>query len=150
MKKLSILLILFTLFSCSKNEDMPQITTIYYNGVSYSINDYTTVTESITAGINDPNPTLNRVEVTMTTSAESGNGFVFTYIYSNKHYFQLKEDSVINPTKGVFTGDIEFISNELKGKAYDNKGNYIIFSENTSGGGSGLTQEQVEGLIFKA
>ena len=146
MKKLILILSLFTLFSCSKTSNMTHKTTIFYNNTEYTSNHYETTTEFLPENPSDPTNNRSIVKITMNTS-ETG-GFIFTYFYTDRHTFSLKEN--INVKKVSFVGDIEVVDSVLIGKAYDNKGNYIIFSENTSGGGSGLTQEQVEGLIFKA
>ena len=124
MKKLSILLILFTLFSCSKNSNMAHKTTIFYNGVEYSSNHYTTEIDILPPNISNPDPSKNSVVVTMNTTETSG--FVFTYYYTDRHSFSLLQNNA-NQFKSTFIGDIEFISNKLIGRAYDNKGNYILF-----------------------
>ncbi len=124
MRKLILILSLFTLFSCSKYSKMAHKTTIMYNGTEYTSNKYETTTEFLPADILNPDPTKNSVVVTMNTSETEG--FVFTYYYTDRHTFTLKEN-VNNQFKSTFVGDIEVVSEKLVGKAYDNKGNYISF-----------------------
>ena len=147
MKKAILILLTLSILSCSKTSQMAHKTTVFFNNELYSSTTHETTTEILPANPIDPNREVNTVKVTMTTGV--GTGFVFIYYYTDKHSFSLIENAA-NQFRSTFTGDIDLIEGKLNGKAYDNKGNYMIFSENTSGGGSGLTQEQVEGLIFKA
>lgn len=124
MKKLSIIIIIFTLLSCSKSQDMAHKTTIFYNNTEYTSNHYTTTTEFLQENPNDPTHNIRVVKVTMDISETSG--FIFTYLYTDRHTFSLKENINTN-FKSTFVGDIEVIEEKLIGKAYDNKGNYILF-----------------------
>jgi hypothetical protein len=123
-KTLLFLLTIFLLNSCSKTETMSQKTTIYYNGVEYKSNQYTTEIEVLPPNILNPDPTKNSIEVTMYTSETEG--FIFTYYYTDRHSFSLIANAS-NQFKSTFVGDIEYVSDRLIGKAYDTKGNYIFF-----------------------
>lgn len=106
---------------------MPQNTTIYYNGVEYSSNNYTTEINVLEYNPLSPDPTLKSVETKMYINESQG--FVFMYYFTDKHSFSLL-DNYTTQYKSTFVGDIRFESNELRGTAYDNKGNYIKFESN--------------------
>jgi len=55
MKKLSILLILFTLFSCSKKQDMSYTVKLFYNGVEYN-DENSTIEKTLMIPSADPLP----------------------------------------------------------------------------------------------
>ncbi len=122
MKKLSILLTLFTLFSCSKDQNMSH-TKIYYNGEEYLSNRYETTIEFIESNMSSD---TKSVKVSMITSDTTG--FIFTYTFSNNHSFIMRENS-INKYNTSFLGNIIYENSTIRGSAYDRNGNYIIFSE---------------------
>jgi FlaG/FlaF family flagellin (archaellin) len=122
MKKLTIAIILFTLFSCNKNQNMNHIE-VHYNGQEYSSYHYQTITEFI--DVNMSNDT-KMVKVTMDISDTSG--FIFTYAFSDNHSLIMKENSM-NKYISSFVGNIIYQDDVLKGSAYDRNGNYILFSE---------------------
>ena len=126
MKKLSILLILFTLFSCSKNSNMAHKITLFYNGIEYTSNN-STVEKTLMIPSVDPLPVEDSLDngdlrIQYVIYQDLGTKYKFIYSSTDRHIFYINNTYI-----STFVGDIKNTSNDLTGRAYDNKGNYILF-----------------------
>ncbi|MFN5835068.1 MAG: hypothetical protein ACK459_15155 [Akkermansiaceae bacterium] len=126
MKKLSILLILFTLFSCSKKQDMSYTVKLFYNGVEYN-DENSTIEKTLMIPSADPLPVEDSLDngdlrIQYVIYQDLGTKYKFIYSSTDRHIFYINNTYI-----STFVGDIKNTSNNLIGRAYDNKGNYILF-----------------------
>jgi hypothetical protein len=99
---------------------------LFYNGVEYN-DENSTIEKTLMIPSADPLPVEDSLDngdlrIQYVIYQDLGTKYKFIYSSTDRHIFYINNTYI-----STFVGDIKNTSNNLIGRAYDNKGNYILF-----------------------
>jgi hypothetical protein len=105
---------------------MASIVTLFYEGVEYNSGN-SIIEETLMLPSLDPVPTeegtdSGNIVIRYVIYQDIYTKYKFFYSSSDRHIFYINDDYI-----STFVGDIDNNSNNLNGRAYDTKGNYMLF-----------------------
>ncbi len=114
------------IFAIKFKLNMASIVTLFYEGVEYNSGN-SIIEETLMLPSLDPVPTeegtdSGNIVIRYVIYQDIYTKYKFFYSSSDRHIFYINDDYI-----STFVGDIDNNSNNLNGRAYDTKGNYMLF-----------------------
>lgn len=105
---------------------MENIVTLFYEGIEYNSGN-STIEKTLMLPSLDPVPTEDGVDsgnimIKYVIYQDIYTKYKFIYSSTDRHIFYINDNYI-----STFVGDIDNDSNNLIGRAYDAKGNYMLF-----------------------